>query len=135
MVLQGPTFASIKLSLLYLYRRLFIVNESNQYWFLKVWQLNLLYVYSWALGSMGFYLLQCKPVDWYWIRYYEKQDPTFTKTGQCNATTVNNVAIPLILGLFSDVALILLPGYAIWKLQVSTRKKTALGGVFSVGVM
>lgn len=55
--------------------------------------------------------------------------------GQCNATTVEHVALPLIFGLISDVALLLLPITAIVKLQVSNAKKIGLGGIFSVGLM
>ena len=69
------------------------------------------------------------------MRYYEIYDPTFTETGQCNVTTVEHVAIPLILGIFSDVALLCLPIAAIWGLRISTKKKLGLAGVFGVGLL
>lgn len=43
--------------------------------------------------------------------------------------------MPLIFGLISDVALLLLPITAILKLQISSKKKLGLAGIFSVGVM
>ncbi len=55
--------------------------------------------------------------------------------GQCNATTIAHVAMPLIFGLISDVAILLLPIAAIIKLQISWKKKLGLAAIFSVGVL
>ena len=135
MVMQAPTFLFVKLSLLFLYRRLFLVHQK---WLRTAWWANIIYAVLWAVGSMGFYLFQCWPVQWYWMRYYRRyQSPEhpFTMTGQCKATTVQHVALPLIFGLFSDVALLFLPLTAILSLQVSRRKKMGLAGIFSVGTL
>ncbi|KAL8714471.1 MAG: hypothetical protein Q9220_001804 [cf. Caloplaca sp. 1 TL-2023] len=135
MVLQGPTFTAIKLSLLFLYRRLFLVHQK---WLRIAWWANLVYIVLWAFGATGFYLFQCWPVGWYWNRYYERfqTDPPYTGgTGQCNATTVQHVATPLIFGLVSDVALLCLPITAILKLQITNRKKIGLAAIFGVGIL
>ena len=132
MVLQGPTLSFIKLSLLFLYRRLFLVHQK---WLRIAWWANLIYIILWFFGSTGFYMFQCLPVGWYWKRYYRKFDPTYTAEGQCNATKVENVAIPLIFGLISDVALLCLPIFAILGLRISTSKKLGLAGVFGIGAM
>lgn len=55
--------------------------------------------------------------------------------GQCNATTVAHVAMPLIFSIISDVAILLLPITAIVKLQISWNKKLGLAAIFSVGVL
>lgn len=136
MVLQAPTFLFIKLSLLFLYRRLFLVHQK---WLRIAWWTNIVYAGLWAFGSMSFYVFQCWPVQWYWMRYYQRFEsssaPPFTGTGQCNATTVQHVALPLVFGLVSDVALLFLPLTAIRKLQISQKKKLGLAGIFSVGTM
>ena len=132
MVLQGPCLTFIKLSLLFLYRRLFLVHQK---WLRIAWWANLIYVLAWAFGATGFYLFQCWPVQWYWLRYYRKFDPTYTKTGQCDATTVQHVALPLIFGLISDIALLFLPITAIAKLQITRQKKVGLAGIFGIGAL
>lgn len=136
MVLQAPTFLFIKLSLLFLYRRLFLVHQK---WLRIAWWANIFYAVLWALGSMSFYVFQCWPVQWYWMRYYQRfksySGPPVTDTGQCHATTVQHVALPLVFGLVSDVALLFLPLTAILKLQISQKKKLGLAGIFSVGMM
>ena len=134
MVFVGPTFTFIKLSLLFFYRRLFLVNQT---WLRIAWWANMVYVILWFFGGTGFYIFQCWPVQWYWVRYYERyHDGTWTgETGQCNATTVAHVAMPLIFSLVSDVALLLLPIATISKLQISLKKKLGLTAIFSVGVL
>ena len=134
MVLASPTFLCIKLSLLFFYRRLFLVNQK---WLRIAWWANLVYILFWAFGATGFYIFQCWPVQWYWMRYYPRYHVKAPDgmNGQCNATTVQNVALPLIFGLISDFALLLLPITAIVKLQISHPKKVGLAGIFSVGLM
>lgn len=135
MVMQGPTFTCIKLSLLFLYRRLFLVHQK---WLRIAWWTNLFYILLWAFGATGFYLFQCWPVGRYWNRYYQRYqtDPPYTGgSGQCNATTVQHVAMPLIFGLVSDVALLCLPITAIMKLQITTQKKVGLAAIFGVGTL
>lgn len=132
--MASPTFLCIKLSLLFFYRRLFLVSQK---WLRIAWWANLIYIVLWAFGATGFYIFQCWPVEWYWVQYYPRYHakPPGAMRGQCNATTVEHVALPLIFGLISDVALLLLPITAIVKLQVSNAKKIGLGGIFSVGLM
>ncbi len=134
MVFVGPTFTFIKLSLLFFYRRLFLVNQN---WLRIAWWANMVYAILWFFGATGFYIFQCWPVQWYWTRYYQRYHvgPPVAMKGQCNATTVRHVAMPLIFSLISDVALLLLPIAAISKLQISLRKKLGLAAVFSVGAL
>ena len=134
MVFSSPTLTFIKLSLLFFYRRLFLVNQR---WLRLAWWVNLIYIMLWVFGATGFYIFQCWPVRWYWIRYYARyhvETPGGTK-GQCNATTVQHVALPPIFGLISDVGILLLPITAISKLQISRSKKLGLACIFSVGTL
>ena len=135
MVMQGPTLTAIKLSLLFLYRRLFLVNQK---WLRIAWWANLIYILLWTFGATGFYLFQCWPVSWYWNRYYERYQtfsPYTGELGQCNATTVQHVAIPLLFSLISDIALLCLPITAILKLRISTKRKVGLAAIFGIGTL
>lgn len=134
MVFTAPTFTWIKLTLLCFYRRLFLVSQK---WLRIAWWANIVYVALWLVGATGFYLFQCWPVQWYFMRYYSRyQRPSpYHITGQCNATNVTNVSRPLIFGLVSDVAILLLPVFAILRLQMSRSKKIGLCCVFSIGVI
>lgn len=132
MVFVGPTITCIKLSLLFFYRRLFLVNQK---WLIIAWWANMVYAILWFFGSTGFYIFQCWPVQFYWTRYHNRYHVGPVVEGQCNATTVHNVALPLILSLISDVAVLLLPVAAILKLQISRKRKLGLATIFSVGVL
>ena len=135
MVFVGPTFTSIKLCLLFFYRRLFVVNQK---WLRHRLVDHLVYVILWFVGATGFYMFQCWPVQWYWTRYYQRYHvgpSPILKKGQCNATTIQHVAMPLIFSLISNVALLLLPIAAISKLPVSLRRKLGLATIFSVGAL
>ncbi|KAF2233500.1 hypothetical protein EV356DRAFT_503586 [Viridothelium virens] len=134
MVLTGPTFTFIKLTLLYFYRRLFLVNQK---WLKVAWWGNVIYVLLWFFGASGFYIFQCWPVQWYYMRYYSRYHvpPPYSIEGQCNATTVIHVAIPLIFGIVSDVAILLLPLVTISQLRMARKTKFGLVGVFSIGVI
>ena len=134
MIMTGPTFAFIKLTLLFFYRRLFLVSQS---WMRTYWWANLVYILLWLVGSSGFYIFQCWPPDWYYLQYYQRFNAPTPKNviGQCNATTVMHVALPLIFGLISDVALLFLPLVAVWQLKITRPKKFGLAGVFCIGFM
>jgi hypothetical protein len=134
MVFTGSTFTCIKLALLFFYRRLFLVNQK---WLRIAWWINLVYVILWLFGSTGFYLFQCWPVQWYFMRYYSRyhRPAPYPITGQCKATNVTNVSRPLIFGLISDIAILLLPVFTISQLQMSRFKKFGLSGIFSLGLL
>ena len=134
MVLTSPTFTLIKLSLLFFYRRLFLVNQK---WLRIAWWMNLVYILMWVFGATGFYLFQCWPVEWYWTRYYARYHarPPGELKGQCNATTVQHVALPPIFGLLSDIGILLLPIAAILRLQISKARRLGLAAIFSIGIL
>ncbi|KAI0378280.1 hypothetical protein F5Y04DRAFT_291085 [Hypomontagnella monticulosa] len=134
MVLMGPCFTCIKLTLLFFYKRLFLVSNSKLRIF---WWANLIYTVLWFIGATGFYLFQCWPVQWYYVRYFAKYPHLpvpGNMTGQCDATSVLHVSLPPIFSLASDIALLILPIWAISKLRLSKTKKRGLMVVFGIGI-
>ncbi|KAK7753899.1 hypothetical protein SLS62_003996 [Diatrype stigma] len=124
------------MTLLFFYKRLFLVSHSSP---LSIfWWANFVYVVLWFFGSTSFYLFQCKPVQWYFIRYFQRYQhlpiPGDMK-GECNVTTVLNVALPLIFSLLSDFSLLLLPIWAISRLRLNKSKKRGLMAVFGIGLV
>lgn len=135
MVLMSSFFVCIKMTLLYFYKRLFLVGNTKLRIF---WWANFVYIVLWFFGSTAFYLFQCKPVQWYFIQYY-KRFPHLpipgNMNGQCNATNVLHVSLPLIFSLISDIGLLLLPLSAISQLKLNKSTKRGLMAVFGIGLV
>ncbi|KAI0843430.1 hypothetical protein F5Y06DRAFT_3874 [Hypoxylon sp. FL0890] len=135
MVLMSAFFACIKLTLLFFYKRIFLVANPKLRIF---WWANLVYIVLWFFGGTAFYLFQCKPVEWYFIQYYARFPhmpvPGGMK-GECNATSVLHVSLPVIFSLISDVSLLLLPIVAISRLRLDKHKKRGLLAVFGIGLI
>ncbi|KAI1076808.1 hypothetical protein F5B20DRAFT_572648 [Whalleya microplaca] len=134
MVLMSSFFACIKMTLLFFYKRLFLVGNSRLRIF---WWANFVYIVLWFFGATSFYLFQCKPVQWYFLQYFQRfHEPVpGGMTGQCDATSVLHVALPLIFSLISDVSLLILPIWAISKLRLDKSKKRGLMAVFGIGLV
>ncbi|KAI1395879.1 hypothetical protein F4819DRAFT_477122 [Hypoxylon fuscum] len=136
MVLMSSFFTLIKMTLLFFYKRLFLVGNSKLRIF---WWINFVYIVLWFFGATSFYLFQCKPVQWYFLQYFERYQhipvPGGDMHGQCDATSVLHVALPLIFSLISDVSLLLLPIWAISKLRLNKNKKRGLMAVFGIGLI
>ncbi|KAI0448291.1 hypothetical protein F5B21DRAFT_510312 [Xylaria acuta] len=135
MVLMSSFFLCIKMTLLFFYKRLFLISNPR----LRVyWWANFVFIIFWFFGSTGFYLFQCQPVWWYFMRYYarfphpDKNNPEGLK-GQCDATAVLNVSLPVVFSLISDIGLLILPIWAVSTLKVNKTKKRGLLAVFGVG--
>ena len=134
MILTGPTFTFIKLSILFFYRRILRLSQN---WLNVAWWVNVVYVILWFFGSTGFYVFQCWPVQWYYMQYYQHYDrqPPYPIHGECKATSTMHVALPVIFGLFSDIMVLALPMATIFQLRVSKKSKIGLTLVFSIGIM
>lgn len=133
-VLTGPCFLAIKISLLWFYRRTFLVHQR---WLLIAWWINVVYIILWGIGSTFFYILQCIPPQYYWQRLYAlfKIPPPSPVSGQCNSDTAVLVALPLIFSLISDFGILLLPVTTVSRLQMGIRRKVGLIALFSVGLL
>ncbi|KAK6079490.1 ribosomal protein L14 [Seiridium cupressi] len=134
MVLMSSFFVCIKMTLLLFYRRLFILSSTGMRFF---WWANLVYILLWFFGGTCFYLFQCKPVQWYFLQYFARAGKPVpgNMTGQCDATTVLHVSMPMIFSLISDVSLLALPIWAIWNLRLEKRKRMGLIAVFGIGLV
>ncbi|KAK9415796.1 putative Integral membrane protein [Seiridium unicorne] len=134
MVLMSSFFVCIKMTLLLFYKRLFILSSTGMRFF---WWVNLVYILLWFFGGTGFYLFQCKPVQWYFLQYFARAGKPVpgNMTGQCDATTVLHVSMPMIFSLISDVSLLALPIWAIWNLRLEKRKRMGLIAVFGIGLV
>ncbi|KAL9074713.1 MAG: hypothetical protein Q9161_002082 [Pseudevernia consocians] len=131
-VLNGPCFLSIKLSLLFFYRRIFLVN---QHWLRIFWWINLVYAVLWFFGSTLDFVFQCVPVSFYWERSYLRfPDAPPSVHGECHASANWQVAMPIIFSVISDFALLGLPVASLMGLNMSKKQKTALIAIFSVGL-
>ncbi|OTB04275.1 hypothetical protein M426DRAFT_11654 [Hypoxylon sp. CI-4A] len=134
MVLMPSYFTCIKMTLLFFYKRMFLVSNQNLRIF---WWTNLVYVVLWFLGATFFYLFQCSPSQWYFLQYYARYHKPVPggKHGQCDSTSVLHTALPVIFSLISDVGLLSLPIWAISKLKVNRNKKIGLVVVFGIGLV
>jgi len=132
--LQAGCLATVKVALLYLYRRIFLVNQR---WLKITWWGNFAYVVIWFFASIFFYIFQCSPVNWYWDRFELLVDPQAPHNPRafCSPVTKNAITATLSLNLVSDIALLLLPGVTIATLHISSRKKLGLGVVFGFGLI
>jgi hypothetical protein len=134
MVLMSSFFVCIKMTLLLFYKRLFLCSSRGLRIF---WWANFVYIILWFIGGTGFYVFQCKPVQWYFLQYfarYKKPVPGGL-TGQCDATTVVHVAMPMIFSLISDIALLILPIWAISRLRLEKKRRMGLMAVFGIGLV
>ncbi|KAL9082584.1 MAG: hypothetical protein Q9159_006305 [Coniocarpon cinnabarinum] len=127
-------FLFIKLALLHYYRKIFLVQQRA----LKItlW-LNAIYIILWAVGVFFFYLFTCIPVSYEWERYgsfvsYGNQHAKCIHI-QPNPHILSTVLIVGILGLLSDVAIILIPMFMLRTLHMSRKRKFGLILLFSVG--
>ncbi|OTA53462.1 hypothetical protein K449DRAFT_339723 [Hypoxylon sp. EC38] len=134
MVLMSAFFMCIKMTLLFFYKRLFLVANPKLRIF---WWANFVYNVLWFIGGTSFYLFQCKPVQWYFLQYYARYHRPVPggMTGQCDATSVLHVSLPVIFSLISDVSLLLLPIMAIYQLRLDKNKKRGLMAVFGIGLV
>ncbi|KAF7531386.1 hypothetical protein G7054_g8919 [Neopestalotiopsis clavispora] len=116
------------------FKRLFLCSSPALRIF---WWTNIGYIGLWFFGSTSFYVFQCRPVQWYFLQYYNKYKHPVPGDvhGQCDATTVVHVAMPMVFSLVSDVALLVLPLWAISKLRVDRKKRIGLMAVFGIGLV
>ena len=112
--------ALIKLSILFLYVRLFGVQRKFAY----ACYIQMVLVVIWAIVTEFVFIFQCSPI---WVAW----DPT-RSGGTCfqfarlfiGTNTVNVIM---------DFAILVTPMYLIWTLQLSVQKKLLISGVLVLG--
>lgn len=75
----------------------------------------------------AFNIFLCRPREKFW-------DPLLTTTGSCYNFDASMQATGLF-NIISDFAILLLPIWPIWKLQVPLKKKLKILAVFATGVL
>ena len=112
------TISSVKISILFLYRRIFV-----QKWFRVTTIFVGSVVLAWGLcGVMGS-IFQCVPIEAQW-------------NTAVLAYCINYAAYWIVISVINvvtDFVLLALPIRPVWQLQTSTRKKWMLTGTFAVG--
>ncbi|KAJ5730496.1 uncharacterized protein N7483_005004 [Penicillium malachiteum] len=130
-LLWAPGVTYIKLSILFLYRRLLFVQQR---WFHVALWVNVLYALALGIASLLLTVLQCSPVDYYWTRYvayYGYASPS----GKCLLNMREYLGLLQILSTASDVVILLLPVPIIWNLIMPRSQKFAISGVFFLGAL
>jgi hypothetical protein len=114
-ILAPPT---VKLSLLLLYRRIFV---SSKFLFI-VYGMGVVII-LWAIIMTFLGIFNCHPISGFW-------------TGQGKCLLFKEFAIGYaIVNILTDLAVWLLPIPSIWKLQLPTAQKVALTFIFVLGLL
>ena len=118
-----PAFAVIKISILLLYRRIFVGRVFHFY------TLGLsVFIACWAIAFFFATAFQCgTKIDAWWTSKKTIQKYCFNTAELELAYGVTDVA--------TDVLVLVTPIPVIWKLQTSTRQKWALSGIFLLGAL
>lgn len=127
-VLWAPAIMCIKLSILIVYRRIFL---GNQRWFKIALWANGFYALGLGIASTFVFIFQCSPVDYYWTRFvafYGYPAPE----GGC-LPQMAHLVTPQILSTASDLVILLLPIPVIWGLHVENSRKIPVFLVFLLG--
>lgn len=107
---------AVKLSILFLYRRIFGINKT----FMWLWYGNVL----WTLGVFGGLNAalwgQCKPISDFW---------NLEKGHVCRMPFAASLVVN-IMNAVGDFLIMILPLPSIWQLQLPTRKKFGVAGIF-----
>ncbi|KAK2003338.1 hypothetical protein LX36DRAFT_696934 [Colletotrichum falcatum] len=78
-------------------------------------------------------IFQCTPIPFYWHRY----TPDSPVQGKCHSPTLAIIPsyISILLGVFSDWFLALLPITLVWRIQMQKKVKISVVGILAVGSM
>ncbi|CAF9941805.1 hypothetical protein IMSHALPRED_002908, partial [Imshaugia aleurites] len=125
-LIQVPALGCIKLSFLFLYRRVF-TNRAARRFSLVNWFMIAM-VTAWMIGYFFTILFICGTnFKAYWTT-------STTEVDNCLPTTPVHLGYA-ISDVITDVLTILLPIPEIWKLRLPTRRKFAITGVFGLGAV
>ncbi|MCJ1310301.1 hypothetical protein MMC25_003963 [Agyrium rufum] len=116
----------LKLSILYLYRRLFKVNNRGfriTWWAIFVSNICSTLVFCFQR------IFMCWPVDYFWRRL------DMTVSGHCSSTIYGVLLSSNIVSSCLDVALLVLPLTVLRTLQISKRLKYELSCIFGIGIL
>ena len=128
-VIAIPDLFFIKLSLLFFYKRIFAAPSPKfKYTLYGI----IAYVVCWTIGALVVFIYQCDPIEFFWFRSYALAGLDPPVKGSCLPSVSHQVA-PAVLNSISDLLILLIPGVALWPLQMRNTKKIGLFFVFSLG--
>ena len=121
MICYSVSFPLTKISLLLLYRRVFQVPSFQR-------TINIVAVAfgAFLIAQLAVVIFTCKPISYFWDQVI---DPT---GGSCVDIRAFYYAVNII-NILMDIVLLVLPISKIWQLQMPTRKKVAICGIFFLG--
>lgn len=130
-ILWIPDLFLVRLSLLLFYRRIFTTHVRR----IKIatW-IVIAYVTAWAIASLIVFIYQCDPIYYFWDRTYKLVGLDPPSKGTCLPSNSHQAA-PMTLSAISDFLILLLPGIALWPLQMPWSKKIGLFSLFSLGAL
>ncbi len=114
------------MSILLLYRRIF--TTVNRVFVIGLHTI-MIYTTAWFLTTLLLCIFQCTPISFFW-RQVLPEPPQ----GHCIPLVPAQVSMN-ILNTIGDIATLILPGLALWKLQMSTGKKVAVAAIFLIGIL
>lgn len=126
-VTYGFVHFFIKMSILLLYRRIFVkINRA----FVIGLRATMIYVTAWSVATVLVCIFQCTPISFFWKQALPNPPPE----GICIDIVKTTVSLNA-LNTVGDIATLLLPTLALWHLQMSTGRKVAVAGIFMVGLL
>ncbi|GKZ30065.1 hypothetical protein AbraIFM66950_007673 [Aspergillus brasiliensis] len=130
-VLQAVALMFNKLSILFFYQRAFTsIVRSLRY---TIWAL-FVFCTGLGVGSTVAFICACVPPQMFWLRVYPifGFEPPEPLHGTCEPQRLH-LGVPLLLDLFSEVVMLLVPVIVLWNLQMPYRKKVAVIFTFTLG--
>ena len=82
---------------------------------------------TWGISFFFATLFECFPISQVWNTFYGQPRHCYDYLPMFMATAISNMII--------DILIILLPWHMIWKLQMPTRQKIAVGVIFTLGAL
>lgn len=114
------------MSILLLYRRIF--TTVNRVFVIGLHTI-MIYTTAWFLTTLLLCIFQCTPISFFW-RQVLPEPPQ----GHCIPLVPAQVSMN-ILNTIGDIATLILPGLALWKLQMSPGKKVAVAAILLIGIL
>lgn len=116
----------IKMSILLLYRRLF--SNINRAFVIGL-RATMVYVTAWSVATVMVCIFACTPISLFWTRLLPIPPP-----GVCIDVPAATVGLN-VLNTVGDIATLLLPGLAMWKLRMTIGRKVAVAAIFMIGLL
>ena len=120
---------SVKVSILLFNRRLSAGTHSRVF-SCAVWA-AIGAIVAYALAFILILVLQCQPLDSYWLRW----SPTYTGKYTCYTQEATTLPISAYLSVATDFLALLLPFWLVWNIKLPRRQKWSLYAIFSLGLM